>query len=405
MALGMSSFEALLSQRDQGPADIIRSLLKPVELLQLRATSTITQNWVEEDADFFYQGFRNLGVQNTKNDFVDKSLTALVYVGGNCHDLSVKIHGGITPVFLETWTSIFTSIRRLEILTISTNGSSNWATTDTVPTTLTLLRSAIEDSNPRYLTSLRLLPINPPDILSLRSLGTALGNSTWTTRPFWESITSLEIQMVNPLHYYSKKNRRDFYCNLHNFLAGFRFTLKTLKWHWVDALGPNPLLLDEKCRKKDWKLGPLIWAQLDQLWLAHVQVWPEHFRQMAWRAQKLVDAYILYDGLDGDEDGFVSFVPGKQWRIMELGLEDYAIRKRWGGMQEERLVLPSCFGQVCAGMPPPDLGSPDDDELVVAQLLEQVRRAKEVLEAQKKEALEARRLSGETSFSAFIRQG
>ncbi|KAF2147383.1 uncharacterized protein K452DRAFT_314555 [Aplosporella prunicola CBS 121167] len=274
------------------PAKLVRSFLSSSDLLALRVTSKALKAWVEGSINVFYsKAFRTLYIDGHygMSGQQYRPLSPLTNIATYCRHLVIRLADALptlhsphqestaTPpvtILQDRWTRLFKQLPHLTHLTISSPGSATWPVLSLLEAQLLALRLALESSTLTHLRSLRLHPIHPIGLTLLRwQNGAAYISAPWTAVPFWRSLQTLDIRLLNPLPGgVNAMTKRDFLKSLQGYLAAFRHTLRVLRFAWVGAPGPNPLLLDALYGGRNFSAPAIVWESLLELVLENVRV-------------------------------------------------------------------------------------------------------------------------------------
>ncbi|KAF2724337.1 hypothetical protein K431DRAFT_200047, partial [Polychaeton citri CBS 116435] len=172
------------------------------------------------------------------------------------------------------WAAIFSSFQQLTELTLVVGGDPGWLGRTDIEETLISLRIALENAQPYNLLTVRLTPIHGMGMIHMRwsSFG-AFGSSPATSYQLWHKLSMLDLQLRNPLlpkFQLSLSQQVMFKKLLYSYLRSFSTTLTSLRFVWLDGLGPNPLTLELEPELQGGQQDGVVWQRLQKLWVGGV---------------------------------------------------------------------------------------------------------------------------------------
>ncbi|KAK5119465.1 hypothetical protein LTR85_007565 [Meristemomyces frigidus] len=172
------------------------------------------------------------------------------------------------------WMCIFSHCRELQRLTLRVNGDPAWPGRTTVEDEMVIIRNALELSEIPKLADLRLTPVHAMGIIHLRWNGvSAFGSRTspiGLAPKVWSRIERLDLQLMSPFATGRLTGAQQvmFKKVLHDYLRNLAPTLASLRFVWLDGEGPSPLTthLEDDLEIR----APLMWRELEELWVGNV---------------------------------------------------------------------------------------------------------------------------------------
>ncbi|KAK4498444.1 hypothetical protein PRZ48_011102 [Zasmidium cellare] len=168
---------------------------------------------------------------------------------------------------LRLWTSLLTHFPNLTHLTLRCPTTDPlWPGRQLPEQTLLLLRLCLERARPKNLRTLTLSPIHAMGVLHLRSstFGSFLALPPPPKQNPWRNLTTLTINLQNPLPHLDPPKTKMFLSILNDYLRLFSPTLQTLKFIWLGSTpGPSPLLLLEDRPR-------ISWPRLEAFWFGNI---------------------------------------------------------------------------------------------------------------------------------------
>ncbi|KAL8902084.1 MAG: hypothetical protein Q9207_004880 [Kuettlingeria erythrocarpa] len=324
------------------PTDRLNFVLSISSVLALRAVSRTTKMCVDDE---FPDLLRRLQVPCPLPRFALQPTSTLSRLAKTCEHLTIKLAPATVPIRAAGFVSTSPAAHLFGVL-------HNFSSLRIVPPSkdsyhpLNSLRHAFESIELENLTVLHIEPLNIVGISALRWGGfDSFTDKTWIGRSYWRGITNLRIGMENDWLKHAhpnleamedgarktrKKDQRNFYRQgmqvLHNYFFHFALhrTLEVLRFDWVggDAMGPNPLLLDEVVTRNKgakWFSAPgNTWRSLREITLGGIAVSGLDVLVLKNRIQGLVKMMVWENLAAPEISGQVHFIEGRLWLEVDL---------------------------------------------------------------------------------------
>ncbi|KAB2569858.1 hypothetical protein BFW01_g5332 [Lasiodiplodia theobromae] len=267
--------------------DVIRSNLDVEDLLNVRLVNKDMKAWIEgDDFEFTAKAFNTLHMNRRLWNSVEEQLaiSALQNVACFCNHFYIHldnmldpmlpmVHEGVSvfdPKKKSIWMQVFAALGSILTLSISAPGQPDWHKFGSGESILESIRVALENNLPAGLHDVTLSPINATGLLHFRWRGAAFKETTWLAEAFWRSLTTLTLDLYNPLPDYNRCNQKDFIKTLHDYLDSFSRSLKVIRFSWIGPAGPNPLLLDIRYGGHNFSSPAIVWTALVEAHLKNV---------------------------------------------------------------------------------------------------------------------------------------
>ncbi|KAK3110522.1 hypothetical protein LTR53_015088 [Teratosphaeriaceae sp. CCFEE 6253] len=178
----------------------------------------------------------------------------------------------------KKWASIFAQCPDLRRLTVRVYGDPDWPGRTIVEDTLVTIRRALEHCSNNHLTEIRFHPIHAMGIIHLGWTGlgafgrpTPLLSQQPRTQPIWPRLHTLDLQLADPFTANALTQVQLLMLRklLYSYLRSFTLTLRILRWHWQQTLGPSPLTLHLE-EGLAGQREPLVWEALEELWVGNI---------------------------------------------------------------------------------------------------------------------------------------
>jgi len=232
------------------------------------------------------------------------------------------------------WPNIFKLLPNMETLTIHTGKHPGGVSFTPVSSALASLRIAFEASKLGHITTLRLCPIHIAYIPHLQWAGHAIGEAKWWAGRIMNSITELELQVLQPDVTLSEQHHRQIIKTFHSWLQSYAKTIAVLKFHWIGTRpGPHPFALHSELQKQHRTQPRLRFPELREVWIGRVK--NEHFvrEDMGHRAPKLDKAMLLRPETGGVYLDFTEDSPREVWD--RVGRQSLAIDRLAASIAED----------------------------------------------------------------------
>ncbi|KAK3674434.1 hypothetical protein LTR78_005520 [Recurvomyces mirabilis] len=190
------------------------------------------------------------------------------------------------------WLSLLAPCHQLRTIILRVHGDPSWPGRTKIERTLITIRSALEQSELPHLTEIRFAPIHIMGIIHLRWAGLGVFGfasiPSPSPSPLEQSILST-LQIITPFHGAkdspSPAQKQMSKKILHDFLRSFTPTLRVLRFLWLGAEGPSPLLLHLDFEDEDPSIDKaecishsdqtptmtaLHWTQLEEIYLGSI---------------------------------------------------------------------------------------------------------------------------------------
>lgn len=171
----------------------------------------------------------------------------------------------------QLWSHIISHFARLSSLTLRVHGDAGWPGLTEIEQTLINIRCAIEQRS--FSTELRtfnLIPVHAMGIIHL--LWTplhAFGESSAAAANLWQRIETLDLRIHSPINLTASQQIM-FKQLLYQYLDSFAPSLRRLRLIWLGSEGPSPLALHLGPGLVEEKRPPIIWDNLEELWLGNI---------------------------------------------------------------------------------------------------------------------------------------
>lgn len=227
---------------------------------------------------------------------------------------------------ISLWRSIFGCFERLDTLTIRVGSDAAWPDGSGMDDMLVTLRIALELAGSPRLERFRLAPLHAGGIITLRWHGFgALRQAPANAYAVWRNITTLDIQLQNPVDALSASQRTMFLKILQDYLSSFAPTLTGLRFVWLGTEGPDPLTLDLQPGMNEGH-NPITWQCLGELWLGNISQLDRAIRMVPSRAPSIKRLRTLRVSRPRFADSFDST---SDWVEILLGVGQSGAAGQW----------------------------------------------------------------------------
>lgn len=340
------------------PTDRFNFVLSISSVLALRAVSRTAKLCVDEE---FPDLLTRLQVPCPLPRFALQPTSTLSRLAKNCEHLTIKLSPATVPIRAAAFVSTSPAAQIFGVL-------HNFNSLRIVPPAkdtyhpLNSLRLAFESIELKNLIVLHIEPLSVMGISALRWGGfDSFTDRTWIGRSYWRGIKNLRIGMKSDWLKYAhpnleamedgerktkKMDQRTFYRQgiqvLHNYFFHFALhrTLEVLRFDWVggDAMGPNPLLLDEVVTRNKgakWFSAPgNTWKSLKEITLGGVAVSGLDVLVLKNRIQGLVKM-MVWESLAAPEiSGQIHFIEGRLWLEVDLTADIQVVSEDMGEVED-----------------------------------------------------------------------
>ncbi|KAM3414167.1 hypothetical protein BST61_g10825 [Cercospora zeina] len=199
-----------------------------------------------------------LAIVIMSNDF---PTTALVGPGKDASKLDSNTH------MVEKLGQMLAQLQNVRELFIRVGGEPSWPGPSPTEDILIALRLALQRAKLPKLRALHLDPVHAAGVLYLRWAGygafsASMYSSHHTKLPsthIWANMTELDLRIRNPAatRKLSDNQMMMFLQVLEDYLRSFHRTIRCLRFVWLDAPGPSPLILGDLLERRH-----LVWRSL-----------------------------------------------------------------------------------------------------------------------------------------------